>query len=176
MHTGLWVLTHEHPGNSVRRTPSFVEFGGGGGWNLLRHSMMQKIESFKFSCLKILRRLGERPAAKQQFKGIHWLWNENMWVVWCRCLIREINNHGLSSSIYSHGLKLVCVLYLWWSFAALGHRSVVWCQQSLPTPGGWGGRGSVSTCPTRCGTTGGGRGTARSRSLTNANAEREREG
>lgn len=97
-----------------------------------------------------------------------------MWVVWCRCLIREINNHRLSSSIYSDGLKLVCVLYLWWSFAGLGHRSVAWCQRSLPTPGGWGGRGSVSTCPTRCGTTGGGRGTARSRSRTNANAERER--
>ena len=70
----------------------------------------------------------------------------------------------------------VCVVYLWcWSFAALVHRSVMWCQRSLQTRGGWGGRGSVSTCPTRCGTTSGGRGTARSRSPTNANAGRRKE-
>ena len=76
-------------------------------------------------------------------------------------------------------LKFICdvwvvwslsVVYLWWSFAALVHRSVMWCQLSPQTPGGSGGRGSVSTCPTQCGTTGGGRGTARSHSPTSANA------
>lgn len=67
------------------------------------------------------------------------------------------------------------VSYLWRSFVALEHRSVVWCQQSLQTPGGWGVRGSVSACPTRCGTTSGGRDTVRSHSPTNANAEKEKE-
>lgn len=66
-----------------------------------------------------------------------------------------------------------CASYLWWSYAALGHKSVAWCPRSLQTRGGWGGRGSVSTCPTQCGTTGGGRGTARFRSPTNANAGKE---
>lgn len=64
-------------------------------------------------------------------------------------------------------------MYLRWSFAALARRSVTWCQLSLRIRGGWGGRGSVSTCPTRCGTTSGGRGTGRSHSQTNANADRE---
>lgn len=63
-----------------------------------------------------------------------------------------------------------CASYLLWSYAALGHKSVAWCLLSLRTRGGWGGRGSVSTCLTQCGTTGGGRGTVRSHSLTNANA------
>lgn len=36
-------------------------------------------------------------------------------------------------------------------------------------------RGSVSACPTQCGTTSGGRDTARSHSPTNANAEKEKE-
>lgn len=67
------------------------------------------------------------------------------------------------------------ISYLWRSFVALEQRSVVWCQQSLQTPGGWGVRGSVSACPTRCGTTSGGHDTARSHSPTNANAEKEKE-
>lgn len=75
---------------------------------------------------------------------------------------------------YGNSLQFCELEYLWWSFAALVHRSVMWCQLSLRIQEGSGGHGSVSTCPTQCGTTNGGRGTVHYHSPTNANAEERR--
>lgn len=76
-----------------------------------------------------------------------------------------------------HKVMCQCLEYLPWSFAAPAHMSAKWCQLSRRTQGGLGGRGSVAACPSQCGTTSDGRGTARSHSQTNANAggTRERE-